>query len=132
MAALDRPRASPAIPLDELVGDRLVVGWRLERMLQNQPRAEAADRLDRVVLVADTGDEILKVAVQPLARAMLAIWRTSSSTYGSTRRLRPIHFPGSRDADRRMVGATSLSSFTEFEEEGSRWPTQCEASSTTT
>ena len=31
-AALDRPHASPAIPLDELMGDRIVVVWRLGRM----------------------------------------------------------------------------------------------------
>jgi len=40
----------------------------LERLLQDQPGAEAADRLDRIVLVAGAGDDLLELAAQPLAR----------------------------------------------------------------
>lgn len=40
----------------------------LERLVQDRPGAEAADRLDRVVLLADTGDQVSELAAQPLAR----------------------------------------------------------------
>jgi hypothetical protein len=40
----------------------------LERLLQDQPRTEPADRLDRIILVANTGNKIMELAAQPLAR----------------------------------------------------------------
>src|SRR6266545_68735 len=40
----------------------------LEGLLQNQPRTEPADRLDRIALVANTRNQIMELAAQPLAR----------------------------------------------------------------
>src|SRR4051794_15159024 len=40
----------------------------LERLLQDQPRAQAPDPLQRIGLALDTGQHIIKLAAKPLAR----------------------------------------------------------------
>src|SRR5262249_9314062 len=40
----------------------------LERLLQDQPRAEPADRLDRIELVTGTSHDLVELAAQPLTR----------------------------------------------------------------
>jgi hypothetical protein len=40
----------------------------LQRLLQDQPRAEPADRLDRVQLLAGTTDHVFELTAQPLTR----------------------------------------------------------------
>jgi len=66
----------------------------LQRLLQNQPRTQPADRLDRIVFLADAGDDLSELAAQPLTPDYCSpSGRTSSSTTSSTRRLRPTQFP---------------------------------------
>jgi hypothetical protein len=40
----------------------------LERLLQDQPRSQPADRLHRIVVLADTGQRFIELCAKPLAR----------------------------------------------------------------
>ena len=40
----------------------------LERLLQDQPRAEAADRIQGILIAADTGQHFSELSAKPLAR----------------------------------------------------------------
>jgi hypothetical protein len=63
----------------------------LQRPLEDQPRAEPGDRLDRVLFLTDAVQDIIKLAAQPLAGGYLlhAGVPPSASTRRSKRRLRP-------------------------------------------
>src|SRR5947209_4984805 len=93
----------------------------LERLLQDQPRSEAANHLHRILLLADTGQRFIELSAKPLARGYLlhAGVPPSASTCRSKRRLRPPHqFPRilRRDHDfaalaaRRRTGFASIPS----------------------
>lgn len=56
------PAALVPLPAEELA--QLL----LQRLLQDQPRAKPADRLNRILLVANTGNQIVELAAQPLTR----------------------------------------------------------------
>ena len=43
----------------------------LEGLLQDQPRPNARDRLDRIVVLTDAGQNLIELAAQPLARDYL-------------------------------------------------------------
>src|SRR5439155_9718416 len=63
VAIRDQPAtAFVALPAEEL---RQLL---LERLLQDQPSTEPADRLDRIILIANTGNNIGELAAQPLTR----------------------------------------------------------------
>ncbi len=63
----------------------------LERLLQDQPRAETTNRFDRIVLLADTGDDLVELAAQPLAR-----------DYARHQRVPPRRLPGQRGGHARL------------------------------
>ena len=67
----------------------------LERLLQDQPGAEPRDRLHRILLLADPGQDFIKLVAQPFAGDYLlhAGVPPSASTCRSKRRLRPPYFP---------------------------------------
>ena len=63
VAVRDRLAAAlVALPAEELA--QLL----LERLLQDQSRAETTNRLDRIILVANTGNDLVQLATQPLTR----------------------------------------------------------------
>jgi len=68
----------------------------LERLLQDQPGAEAADRLDRIVFVACTGDDLLELAAQPLTR-----------DYARHQGVPPRRLPGQRGGYARFISPGS-------------------------
>src|SRR5579872_1616007 len=63
----------------------------LQRLLQDQPGTETADRLDRVLLAADTLQHLIQLAAKPLARGYLlhAGVPPSLGLVRTKRRLRP-------------------------------------------
>src|SRR5271165_2055881 len=65
----------------------------LQRLLQDQPGTETADRLDRVLLAGHSGQHLIQLVAKPLARGYLlhAGVPPSSTSSGSKRRLRPQH-----------------------------------------
>src|SRR3954451_25101460 len=84
----------------------------LERLLHDQPRAQARDRFDRIIVLCDTGQHLIELAAQPLTRdylrhagvpPMLRLIRTK-------RRLRPHYVsPASGTAPSFSVRDTRLS-----------------------
>jgi transposase len=71
-----------------------------ERLLQDQPRPQPADRLRRLVLLADAGQRFIELCAKPLARGYSrhAGVPPSLRLVRSKRRLRPpLYCPGLRD-----------------------------------
>ena len=68
----------------------------LQRLLQDQPRSQATDRLHRILLLADTGQRLIELCAKPIARGYSrhAGVPPFASTGRSKRRLRPpLQFP---------------------------------------
>jgi hypothetical protein len=67
----------------------------LQRLLQDQPRTEAADHLHRILLGADTGQRLIELCAKPLARdySRHAGVPPSLRLVRSKRRLRPPLIP---------------------------------------
>src|SRR5207244_9463185 len=107
-----------ALPAEELA--QLL----LERLLQDQSCAETTNRLDRIILVADTGNDLVELAAQPLAR-----------NYARHQGVPPRRLPGQRGGYARLVSpgsrdatlairrehAVSLLSALAIEKSGGRW-----------
>ena len=99
---LDRPFLVAVAVTDRLLSALITAAAEeladliLKCLLQDQPGTEAPDRLDRVLLAANTGQHLIQFRAEPLARGYLlhAGVPPSSTCSGSKRRLRPsIQFP---------------------------------------
>jgi hypothetical protein len=84
------PTTLVALPTEKL-GQLL-----LERLLQDQPRTQPADRLDRIILLADTGNDLLELAAQPLTR-----------DYARHQGVPPRRLPGQRGGYARLISPGS-------------------------
>jgi hypothetical protein len=72
----------------------------LKRLLQDHPRAQARDRLHRIVALGDSGQHLIELTTQPLARDYLrhAGVPPSFGLVRSEAEATPaLHFPGQRD-----------------------------------
>src|SRR5664280_691863 len=83
----------------------------LQRLLQDQPCSQPADRLDRILLAGDSGQHLIQLVAKPLARGYLlhAGVPPSSPCSGSKRRLRPQHqIPRLMRRDRTSSGSHDI------------------------
>src|SRR5271165_5528970 len=98
VAVTDRLTGALIAPAAEKLGDLV-----LQRLLQDQPGTETTDRLNRVLIAANTGQHHVQFRAEPLDRGYLlhAGVPPSSTCSGSKRRLRPsIQFPRLMGRDR--------------------------------